>query len=676
MRLPGINEVLAWRCRRYQPLLWRYIDGVLDARQQALIETHLPQCERCRTEYEELRFARQQVLQLRLPDNVPSKLPAWLQQQPVSPAPEPSVWAWPRWASATAVVLLLLLAGTLAWYLRKPIITGWEVTRLAGTPVVGAQTIVKNGQIKLGEWLETDKSSRALLRVGEIGYVEIEPDSRVRLLTTRSNEHRLALVKGRLSASILAPPRLFFIETPSAEAIDYGCAYTLEVDESGASLLQVTAGWVSLKALGQISGREALVPAGALCRALPQKGPGTPFFQDASEKFRRALDQLNFADGGSAALAEVLAEARQRDSLTLFHLLPHVTGGRTRTGLRTLGRIRAAACRTDARRSLARAADRKARCLARKNRVRQSGWQSRLICQATTGTLRPTGTLNMARYAHTATLLSDGRVLVTGGLERDRVALNSAEIYDPKAGQFSLAGPMTTKRTGHTATLLRDGRVLLTGGSANTFYQGALASAEIYDPAKGSFRAVGSMSAARLAHRATLLPDGRVLITGGQAVTDGKLNSAEIYDPATETFQLVGSMHAPRADHTATLLNNGLVLIVGGGSSNGPGEEPVASAELYDPAQQTFRLTGSMSVVRFKHSATLLPDGRVIVIGGTGVRLWESRYSSSEIYDPVSGKFTPSGSLNMARYKIRDAVVLLPSGKIPGGRWWRALGNL
>jgi hypothetical protein len=123
-------------------------------------------------------------------------------------------------------------------------------------------------------------------------------------------------------------------------------------------------------------------------------------------------------------------------------------------------------------------------------------------------------------------------------------------------------------------------------------------------------------------------------------------------------------MHERRADHTATLLNTGQVLIVGGGSRNQPGEAPVASAELYDPSQKTFTLTGAMSVPRFKHAATLLPDGRVSVIGGTNTRLYDSQYASTELYDPATGRFTPGSNLNAARYKIRDAVLLLPNGKL------------
>jgi len=670
MRLTKLTErVSAWRCRRYQKLLWLYIDGVLDAQQRIELEAHLPQCARCRAESEELSFARQQISLLQLPSDVPIKYPRWLQEQVKNHAPETSGWAWPHWAAAVGVALLLLV-GALTWYLRRPTV-GWEVTRLAGTPTIQSAAITKNGKLEVGGWLETNRVSRALIRVGNIGQVEIEPDSRVQLLSARADDHRLSLVKGRMHASIFAPPRLFFIETPSAVAIDYGCAYTLEVDESGASLLQVTAGWVSLQAVNQSAGQsagqvtkptaehEVLVPAGAMCRALPGKGPGTPFFQDASEKFRQALDQLDFKDGGKMTLVAILDEARKRDSLTLFHLLPRVTAVFREPLFERLATFVPPPAGVTP-----------ANVLQPANADKVEAWREKVEFVSvggnpadlpkTTGTLRPTGLLNVARHSHSATLLTDGRVLIAGGAEHDDTLLDSSEIYDPATGQFTMAASLTTKRRSHTATRLRDGRVLLVGGGNRR----ALASAELYDPATGSFRAVGNLSVPRIGHRATLLPDGQVLITGGYPDERNKLARAELYDPVTESFTLVGSMQSQRFDHTATLLNNGLVLIVGGGKRSPTGEVPLASAELYDPAKKIFIPTGSLSTPRYKHGSVLLPDGRVVVLSGTGVRLWEDRRASAEIYDPATGQFILTGNLNTARIKIRDAVVLLSNGRI------------
>ncbi|MDT5062196.1 MAG: hypothetical protein QOH63_2655 [Acidobacteriota bacterium] len=198
----------------------------------------------------------------------------------------------------------------------------WEVARLEGSPKVGAEHIEGSGRLAVGEWLETDASSRAQLNVANIGRVDIEPNSRVQLVETNSSEHRLAMSRGRLHATISAPPRLFIVETPSAVAVDLGCSYTLEVDKAGRSILHVTSGWVAL----ELKGRESVVPAGAVCVTEVGKGPGTPYFDDASEKFRAALTKLDFQNGGAKALGIVLTEAREYDTLTLWHLLSRMRG--------------------------------------------------------------------------------------------------------------------------------------------------------------------------------------------------------------------------------------------------------------------------------------------------------------------------------------------------------------
>lgn len=198
----------------------------------------------------------------------------------------------------------------------------WEVARLEGTPTVGANRLEGSGHLAVGEWLVTDYQSRAKINVADIGQVDIGPNSRVRLVGTRSTEHRLALERGRLHAMISAPPRLFIVETPSATAIDLGCSYTLEVDDAGRSVLHVTSGWVALEQ----KGRESIVPAGAICATERGKGLGTPYFDDASASFRAALARLDFQNGGAQALSVVLREAREYDTLTLWHLLYRVRG--------------------------------------------------------------------------------------------------------------------------------------------------------------------------------------------------------------------------------------------------------------------------------------------------------------------------------------------------------------
>ncbi|MBI3650298.1 MAG: FecR domain-containing protein [Acidobacteria bacterium] len=198
--------------------------------------------------------------------------------------------------------------------------TTWEVARLAGSPLVGKSRLADKGKIAIGEWLETDNASRAQITVGEIGHVEVAPNTRIKMVEARPNEHRLQLAIGQLHAKIYAPPRLFFVDTPTAEAIDLGCEYTLEVDDDGTSLLRVQSGWVAFVR----DGRESLVPKGA--RAITRKGfaPGTPFFEDASPKFKQALEKFDFEKGGKGELEVLIQQARARDTLTLWHLLSRV----------------------------------------------------------------------------------------------------------------------------------------------------------------------------------------------------------------------------------------------------------------------------------------------------------------------------------------------------------------
>jgi hypothetical protein len=171
-----------------------------------------------------------------------------------------------------------------------------------------------------------------------------------------------------------------------------------------------------------------------------------------------------------------------------------------------------------------------------------------------------------------------------------------------------------------------------------------------------TFTPTGSMTTPRVWHTATLLPDGHVLIAGGRTADQSALASAELYDPSTGTFSLVGQMSTPRARHTATLLADGRVLIAGG-NSGPPGGDPAPSAELYDPTTGTFAPTGSMSAARGGHTATLLPDGRVLVAGGYGPAPYLDSLSA-ELYDPIAGTFTPTGSMHRAWYLAGGATLL------------------
>ena len=259
------------------------------------------------------------------------------------------------------------------------------------------------------------------------------------------------------------------------------------------------------------------------------------------------------------------------------------------------------------------------------------------------GRFTPTGALPAYRLGYTDTLLKDGRVLIAGGFA-DGPDLASAEINDPATGTFSPTGSMTIGREYATATLLKDGRVLVVGGDGDP-----IDTAELYDPATGKFTRTGSPIVGRRFHTATLLKDGRVLIVGG-----GETKTAELYDPATGKFSRTGSMAGIRYFHTAALLADGRVLVLGGRtvgtSPGGPPEHDVATAEVYDPATGKFSPAGSMSRPREGHSATLLPDGRVLVAGGDTLQQVTTSTNgdtstSVELYDPTTGTFSPTGSM-------------------------------
>ncbi len=226
------------------------------------------------------------------------------------------------WAAAAVV---LVVVGVVALWMVRQGRPAWEVARLEGAPRVGRSAIGASGRLPVGEWLVTDASSRARLTVGSIGEVLVEPSTRVRLLEARDDKQRLHLALGTVTAVILAPPRRFVVETPSAHAVDLGCAYTLEVDVNGGALVTVVAGWVSF----EHQGREAFIPAGGRCATRPGIGPGTPYFTDASHAFKNALTLLDLAAdpaGREASLAQVLSEARREDAFTLWHLLARLTG--------------------------------------------------------------------------------------------------------------------------------------------------------------------------------------------------------------------------------------------------------------------------------------------------------------------------------------------------------------
>lgn len=278
-------------------------------------------------------------------------------------------------------------------------------------------------------------------------------------------------------------------------------------------------------------------------------------------------------------------------------------------------------------------------------------------------------------FYHTATLLNDGRVLVVGGLAStgDTFTANSgAEIYDPKTNGFTLAAAMAVNRNNHTATLLQDGRVLIAGGISNGFSTApdsdnqVTGTAEIYDPTKNTF-SLTNMQEPRDSHFASLLSNGQVLVGGGYGGSDSE-TSAELFSPATGSFKLTGNLNTPRSLSGATLLSSGQVLISGGYPSFPVG---TSAAELYNPLLGTFTPTGNMVYPRGNETATLLQDGRVLVTGGQQV-CCSDVLSTAELYTPViQGLVTSQTGITIraaqgsSNVPAQNVVVLSNTATIP-----------
>jgi N-acetylneuraminic acid mutarotase len=252
-----------------------------------------------------------------------------------------------------------------------------------------------------------------------------------------------------------------------------------------------------------------------------------------------------------------------------------------------------------------------------------------------TGAWTVTGSMNVAR-AVPATLLPNGQVLVAGGVDNNSgLVLSSAELYDPANGTWTLTGSMNVARYGQTATLLPNGEVLVAGGIG----QGSvsLSSAELYNPATGAWTPTGNLNISRYAHAAVLLANGQPLVLDGISTASGivKLNSTELYNPLTGTWTINGNTIQSGANFSVTLLGTGKVLIAGGITGVYPHQHVTNAAELYDPSVGTSVSTGSVKTARFDHSATLLPNGQVVVTGGLSTnQKGEYFVKSAEVYTP------------------------------------------
>ena len=275
-----------------------------------------------------------------------------------------------------------------------------------------------------------------------------------------------------------------------------------------------------------------------------------------------------------------------------------------------------------------------------------------------------TGSMSKARAFFTATSLLNGKVLVAGGLSNPQIT-SSSELYDSTTGGWTTVGSMSDARYYHTATLLPNGMVLVAGGSSAT--PGAyLSSSELYDPSTGVWTVTGPMGIARDHHTATLLQNGKVLITGGfRAIPVGPyssseaLCSSELYDPSTGVWTTVESMTENRAHFTASLLPNGMVLVAGGVNSSGT----LSSSELYDPTTGHWTATGSMGNKRYNHSVASLINGQVLITGGWGGDSYAGyRLASAELYDPTTGNWATVGSMSNTRWNHSET--LLPNGQV------------
>jgi uncharacterized repeat protein (TIGR03803 family) len=260
--------------------------------------------------------------------------------------------------------------------------------------------------------------------------------------------------------------------------------------------------------------------------------------------------------------------------------------------------------------------------------------------------------LNVARWAHTATLLNDGTMLITGGLlsntNGNSANTNACELYDPQTGTASFTASMQSSRDSHRATLLANGQVLVSGGGGD-------ASSEVYDPNSGTWINYASMNDERLIHTATLLANGQVLAAGGYNDNSGQdLSSAELYDPVAGTWSVTASMTYPADTFAAVLLTNGTVLVCGGSDAS-DGIFYETNAAIYYPATQTWTNTAPMHEARAGLTATLLPNGKVLVVGGNGD-------NTAEVYDPVAKTWTFVSDLNDGWYQPN--TVLLTNGQV------------
>jgi len=267
--------------------------------------------------------------------------------------------------------------------------------------------------------------------------------------------------------------------------------------------------------------------------------------------------------------------------------------------------------------------------------------------------------LHELRAAHSATLLTNGKVLIVAGFRKgpdtySQLYSRTVELYDPATRKFTYTGSLQIARCGQTATLLPGGDVLITGGNNDT---PRLASAELYNSSTGTWTRLPDMLTGREGHRAILLVNGKVLIIGG---TENPDLYAELYNPATHSFEKAGPSPLNLSGSCALQLRDGRVFVMGGLLHR----QPVQYSMIYDPATNRFTRAADLNIVKYKFGAALLPDGKVIVIGGSNNRDWKGKYNTTEIYDPQKNVFLKGPGLHFERFKLNNAVVTLRNGAI------------
>jgi N-acetylneuraminic acid mutarotase len=287
------------------------------------------------------------------------------------------------------------------------------------------------------------------------------------------------------------------------------------------------------------------------------------------------------------------------------------------------------------------------------------------VYSPTTRAWTTSGNLNTARASANAVLLSRGSVMVAGGCVSACLSGNTktAELYNSVNGSWSYTGSMTTARVYFGMVLLSSGKVLAVGGCTgqnSNGCTGVTATAEIYDPSTGKWSATGSLKTARGAFTATLLQSGKVLVAGGINSAGNPIKSAELYDPSTGKFTFTASMSAARDEHSATLLASGKVVVTGGENNS---SVSTTKSEIYNPSTKTWSSAGNLSTARQEHTAVLLSNGKILVSGGNKVTASTTTVlSSAELYNPTTGAWSKTNRMNAAR--VGHSSTLLQSGKV------------